>query len=323
MSLARRSAFTLIELLVVIAIIAVLIGLLLPAVQQVRASAARMACSNNLHQLGLALHNYEGANQAFPPGRNAYPNVVSAPARLLAYVEQDNLQKLVDPNGTLVAGGQNDLAAKNPVKLLTCPADPQGGRVPGSVYYGVNYTANNGTGASFDSSGAITAHLKIPDGNGLFAQVPVRIADVTDGLSNTAAFSESLIGDGSTVTGAPTDPRGIRNVILQVAGGNDPTPTDCQSGNGAWVTRRGEQWINGHYGHTLYNHFYTPNQSGVWDCGNASGNKGLVAARSLHAGGVNVLLGDGGVRFVRDGVSATTWRALGTRAGGEVLGSDW
>jgi prepilin-type N-terminal cleavage/methylation domain-containing protein/prepilin-type processing-associated H-X9-DG protein len=316
-----RRAFTLIELLVVIAIIAILIGLLLPAVQKVREAAGRAKCQNNLKQLGLAMHNYEGANGCFPQGRNAYPKVVSAPARLLAYVEQDNLQKLIDPDGTLAAGSQNDLAGQTPVGLFICPSDPAAGRVPGSAYYGTNYVACNGTGVSLDTAGNIASFLKIPDGNGIFAQTPARVADITDGTSNTAAFSESTIGNGQTPSGGlPTDPKMISLVILEVAGGNDPTPADCDAGNGTWNGRRGEQWINGHYGNTLYNHFYGPNPAGKWDCGNASHNKGLTAARSYHTSGVNVLFADGGVRFVNNGVDlATVWRPLGTRNGGEAI----
>src|SRR5438874_4996581 len=125
-----HKGFTLIELLVVIAIIAILIGLLLPAVQKIRESASRMKCSNNLKQLGLAMHNYEGANGAFPQGRNAYPLVVSAPSRLLAYVEQDNLQKLVNCDAPL-ADPRNVVASKTRVGLFVCPSDPRNGRVPG------------------------------------------------------------------------------------------------------------------------------------------------------------------------------------------------
>src|SRR6266550_4045788 len=116
----RRSAFTLIELLVVIAIIAILIGLLVPAVQKVRAAAARLQCTNNLKQIGLAMHNYESGNRAFPPGRNQYPKVVSALARLLTYVDQGNLQQLVNTDGTL-ADPKNVLASQTAIALFVCP----------------------------------------------------------------------------------------------------------------------------------------------------------------------------------------------------------
>jgi prepilin-type N-terminal cleavage/methylation domain-containing protein/prepilin-type processing-associated H-X9-DG protein len=314
----RRAAFTLIELLVVIAIIAVLIGLLLPAVQKVREAANRMSCQNNLKQLGLALHNYEGANRVFPQGRNQFPNVVSAPSRLLAYVEQTNLQNLVNYDGTL-ADPQNVQASKTRVALFVCPSDAANGQVQGMTDFGTNYVACNGTGVLFDDAGNITRYLKIPEGNGMFAQTPQRIADIRDGLSNTAAFCESTLGLGAAPPNGslPPDPR---LVILEVAGGNDTTPSDCDGMNGTWSAKRGGQWINGHFGNTLYNHFYTPNQRGKWDCGNASHNKGLTAARSYHPGGVNLLLGDGSVRFVSDSISLSTWRALATRAGGEVVG---
>jgi hypothetical protein len=109
-------------------------------------------------------------------------------------------------------------------------------------------------------------------------------------------------------------------VVLEVPGGNDPTPAACDGAAGAFVANRGGQWINGHYGHTLYNHFYTPNPPGKWDCGNGSHNKGLSTARSYHLGGVSLLLVDGSIRFVRDAVTLPVWRALATREGGEVPG---
>ena len=258
---------------------------------------------------------------AFPQGRNQYPKVVSAPARLLAFVEQDNLQKLVNFDGTL-ADPQNLIATKTRVGLFICPSDPRDGQVPGlpNADFGTNYVACNGTGVTLDASGNVTSYTKIPDGNGIFAQIPVHIGDISDGTSNTAAFSESTLGNGVALTGVPTNPQQIRVAILEVAGGNDPTPTDCMSGNGTWVGNRGGQWINGHFGNTLYNHYYPPNPTANWDCGNGSHNKALTGARSYHTGGVNLLLGDGSVRFVRDGIQLTTWRSLSTRNGGEVLG---
>jgi prepilin-type processing-associated H-X9-DG protein len=171
---------------------------------------------------------------------------------------------------------------------------------------------------TLDGSGAITDYLRIPDGNGVFAQTPVRVAGITDGTSNTAAFSESTLGTGQVPASPATADQ--RFVVLEVPGGSDPTPAACDGAAGTLADHRGGQWINGHYGNTLYNHFYTPNQAGKWDCGNTSGNKGLTAARSFHASGVNVLLCDGSVRFVRNSIQLGAWRALATRDGGEVVG---
>ena len=326
----RPRAFTLIELLVVIAIIAVLIGLLLPAVQKVREAAARTKCQNNLKQLGLALHNYAGANgDKFPPGNSGFPYVFSPQARLLAYVEQDNLNKLVDytqPALDFFGTGTNpndnttnpNCPSRFTVQLFLCPSDVVTPKVSGSNYGATNYVACVGSGTV--AAGDFTQPT---GGDGLFWAKPVTVLGVTDGTSNTVAFAETLLGNGQTSTGStPGDYR--RERLLFPTGATVPDPAACASGSGGfWSGRRSAIWINGHYGDALYNNYFTPNAK-QWDCGDSFGggtysSKALTAARSGHPGGVNALFADGSVHFIRDSIPAATWQALATRAGGEVV----
>ncbi|HEY7312539.1 MAG TPA: DUF1559 domain-containing protein [Gemmataceae bacterium] len=304
----NRRGFTLIELLVVIAIIAILIGLLLPAVQKVREAAARIQCSNNLKQIGLALHNYHDALGSFPGGRDPWPAPFSAQAHLLPFVEQQNLQNLVNftqPTST----GVNLAAAEIPIKLLICPSDPGGGRVPGSAYAGNNYAGNVGTGINAGD---------YVSGDGVFLlNHRIGIKDITDGTSNTAAFSEISTGNGAMGGPGPSD---ARYQFIQLPGSTPTTPAACTPGAGTWDGMRGDRWINGGYLSTLYNHYVPPNARGVFDCINAANNYGLAAARSWHTGGVNSMFCDGSVHFISDSISLSTWQALGTRAGGEVPG---
>jgi prepilin-type N-terminal cleavage/methylation domain-containing protein len=243
----RAAGFTLVELLVVIAIIGVLVALLLPAVQAAREAARRASCSNNLRQLGIALHNYHDTLGSLPVARNPWPLVHSALARLLPYTEQENLQRLVDFTVPL-SHANNQAATQVPVKLFVCPSDVGSGRVPGSIHAGTNYVVSNGSGT--------VAFGLIASGDGLFTQSALGFRDAIDGLSNTAAISESILGHGQTSTGpTPTD---FRREVLEVPGGNDPTPADCAAGAGVWSGQRGAKWIDGHYGNSLYNHSFRP-----------------------------------------------------------------
>jgi prepilin-type N-terminal cleavage/methylation domain-containing protein/prepilin-type processing-associated H-X9-DG protein len=297
-----RRAFTLVELLVVIAIIGVLVALLLPAVQAAREAVRRASCLNNLRQLGLALHNYHDMFNKFPGVRDSYlPGPFSTQAHLLDYLEQANLSHSIDfsqPTST----GVNQNVASLIVRSFLCPSDPANGRVRGLAYGGCNLVANVGTGVN--NGDYVT-------GDGVFLlNNPVGFRNLTDGSSNTAAFSESILGDGQNIEGTP------QRQIVQLAGSTQPTSTAC--GSGPWLGKRGDRWINGGYLSTAYNHFAAPN-SATWDCLNAANNYGLKTARSLHPGGVNLLLCDGSGRFIASNVDLAVWKAIATRDGGEAV----
>jgi prepilin-type N-terminal cleavage/methylation domain-containing protein/prepilin-type processing-associated H-X9-DG protein len=324
-TMRNRRAFTLIELLVVIAIIAVLVGLLLPAVQKVREAMNRTKCSNNLRQFGIALLAYHDTQRVFPGVRDTYPLCFSPHAHFLQYIEQGNLYQLIDFTGsngaTTTYKGINAIPAVVNVPIFSCPSDfgsvPGGnGATPGVVFGGTNYVSNVGTGLS--GTGVINGDYVT--GNGVFLLKPggpIRIADITDGTSQTAAFSESTYGDGTAALSTET---GILDPLLLAKdlSGSAMDPVSCAQAT-TYTGQRGDRWINGGYLSTAYNSFTTPN-SATFDCLNTANNFGLKTARSRHPGGVNLLLCDGSVHFVTNNISLATWQALSTRSGGEVIG---
>jgi prepilin-type processing-associated H-X9-DG protein len=341
---------------VVIAIIAVLIALLLPAVQAAREAARRMQCVNNLKQLGIALHNYEGIHGGFPPGciTGLWPVDPTVPAAfyrwgalafLTPVLEQSNVFNALNFSfpvyvhtsafpGTAIAP-PNTTVVGTMVGLFLCPSDRMQKITTSDGFYGAagrdfapsNYHFCAGDGAN---GGDVT----IADGS-FRVNTMTRVAEVTDGLSNTAFGSESLLGPGvaDTVPNTPgtTFPPDLLfwNAAWQGTATATINPTNCLAATSLSTERMGS-WVDGTYTYGLYDHHYTPNSTSL-DCisvlhdsqgNNLALSMGWKEARSRHAGGANVLLGDGSVRFIKSTVNVVSWQAVGTRRGGEVVSAD-
>jgi prepilin-type N-terminal cleavage/methylation domain-containing protein/prepilin-type processing-associated H-X9-DG protein len=355
----RRRGFTLIELLVVIAIIAVLIALLLPAVQAAREAARRAQCVNNLKQLGIGIHNYHTSNDVFPMGASLCVynygggspcttwNNWSAHAMMLNYLEQSPLYNAInfsmEGRGSDYASAANSTAYNAKISFFLCPSDPNAGHVNDNCYYGsIGATTNGGSDTPPRPTNPTCPNYSSPT-SGVFAfRVAYGVRDITDGTSNTIAFSEGQTGAtsqkvtaGNMIMGAGLSGNAYflnanQNAALVLADLQTCSQQYVTSNSGNISVGHGHDWGVGGMGATLFNTIVPPNSTQYpWaacrtDCNGGCDGASMdySNAQSYHPGGVNAMLADGSVKFLKSSIAINIYWGLGTRSGGEVISSD-
>jgi prepilin-type N-terminal cleavage/methylation domain-containing protein len=327
-----RPGFTLIEVLVAVSVIGLLVGLLLPAVQSAREASRRLQCTNNLRQIGIALHNYESAYGCFPPTiqfeGTVYSHRFSPLARMLSQLDRPVLFNATNFQlAPIFWDGRiaNRTVMVTSIDLFLCPSDRE------STPTGYGRNSYRFSAGSIEDFGLVPAEWQAGCGAFPTQLQPPRAADFRDGLSRTAGISERLQGDWDPDSFKRGGDYRMGSIGYYGWPRGDAALAYCSSLSGApHESRGGESWLFTGYHFTSYNHCSVPNSDGL-SCSfddysldelNRGTHSGSFPATSNHPGGVNVVLMDGTVRFISETVALPIWRGLATRAGREAASLD-